>query len=185
MAAGRRREVEREFEGRVRFERRTYLLMPHEGSRPAYDDYVVSHRVRAAEMLPELKFAIPKVGAPYPKSSWPAQLVAISTARDFPDRLPALEDALFGAMFRELRDLADARILRGCARESGIPESLVDEALADPLLRKQARREHLEGEKEGLQGIPALVLPGLPPITGAVPVDFYRRALNHVLGSAE
>ena len=77
MAAGRRREVEREFEGRVRFERRAYLLMPQEGSRPAYDDYVIAHRVRAAEMLPELKFAIPRVGAPYPRSSWPAQLVAM------------------------------------------------------------------------------------------------------------
>ena len=184
MAAGRRRQVEHEFAGRVKFERRTYLLMPQEGSRPAYDDYVIGHRVRAAAQLPELKFAIPKVGMKYPLSSWPAQLVAMAAAREHPDKLPLLEDALFGAMFRELRDVADSGVLRECARAAGIPESLVADSLADPVLREQAEREHMEGEDLGLQGIPALVLPGLPPITGAVPVDFYRRALDHVLGAA-
>ena len=76
MAAGRRRTLARELEGKVQFVRRAYLLLPGEGQRPAYDEYVVSHRVRAAEMNPDLGFAIPRVGQKYPRSSVPAQLVA-------------------------------------------------------------------------------------------------------------
>ena len=42
MAAGRRRTLSRELEGKVAFERRAYLLLPGEGERPAYDEYVGS-----------------------------------------------------------------------------------------------------------------------------------------------
>ena len=172
--------MEKEFEGRVRFERRAFLLMPRDGQRPAYDDYVIAHRVRAAQMMPELKFAIPQLGAPYPRSSWPAQLFAMRAA---PDRITAVEDALFGAMFRELRDISDPDVLRGCARACGVPESEVDAALADEALAAQAVREHQQAEELGINGIPALALPGFEPITGAVPVEAYRSALLQALAA--
>lgn len=174
--------MEQEYEGRVRFERRAYLLVANEGQRPFYDDYVISHRVRAARMLPELGFAIPQAGQPYPRSSWPAQLLALRISRTAAARLPSVEDALFGAMFRELRDISDPGVLRDCAKAAGLEAAEVDAALEDPSLRAQAEREHIEAEDLGVNGIPALVLPGLPPITGAVPVDTYRRALDHALG---
>jgi len=165
----------------VRFERRAYLLVPREGQRPAYDDYIISHRVRAAQMLPELGFAIPKPGQKYPSSSWNPQLFAMRVADSFPQRLEATEDALFGAMFRELLDISDPAVLRDVARKAEVPEAEVDAALRDPQLRERARAEHLEGEEAGITGIPALVIPGLPPITGAVPADMYRQALQHAL----
>lgn len=181
MAAGRRRELEREFKGRVRFERRTFLLMPQKGQRPAYDDYVIAHRVRAAQMLPELKFAIPRSGAKYPRSSWPAQLFALRVEEVAPDRLAAVEDALFGAMFRELRDISDPDVLRECARASGVAEGQVEAALGNEALAARAVREHQEAEDLGINGIPALALPGLDPITGAVAVEDYRRAVEQSL----
>ncbi|GAC1336313.1 MAG: hypothetical protein NVSMB23_00810 [Myxococcales bacterium] len=181
MAAGRRRSVEEEFKGRVAFERRTFLLMPGEGQRPAYDAYVVAHRVRAAEMTPELGFAIPKVGQPYPRSSVPPQLLALRVRKERPELLSALEDRLFGAMFRELRDISKPDVLRACARDAGIAEGEVEQALADPELKDIAAREHSEAVEEGITGIPALVIPGLGPIVGAVPEDLYRRALNQAL----
>ncbi len=165
----------------MRFERRAYLLVPREGQRPAYNEYVISHRVRAAQMLPELGFAIPKPGQKYPSSSWNPQLFAMRVADEFPERVDATEDALFGAMFRELRDISDPAVLRELARKVGVPEAEVDAAIRDAELRERARAQHLEGEDEGVTGIPALVIPGLPPITGAVPVDVYRQALQHAL----
>src|SRR5437879_11958951 len=94
----------KELAGKVQFDRRAYLLLPGEGQRPTYDEYVVSHRVRAAQMNPELGFAIPRVGEKYPRSSVPAQVLAAAVQQEHPDRLEAREDQLFGAMFRELRD---------------------------------------------------------------------------------
>lgn len=178
MAAGRRRSIEEEFRGRVRFERRSFVLVPLEGQRPAYDDYVVAHRVRAAQLAPELGFAIPKVGDPYPRSSWGSQLLALRVNELYPARLPALEDQLFGAMFRELADISDPAVLRRCAEAAAIDSAEVDLALADRELKRRALREHAEAQEEGVQGIPALAVPGLPPISGAVPVEVYRRALQ-------
>ncbi len=173
--------MEREFAGRVRFERRAFLLMPREGQRLAYDDYVISHRVRAAEMLPELNFAIPQIGAKYPRSSWPPQLFAMRVGEVATDKLAAVEDALFGAMFRELRDISDPGVLRECARACGVAEGEVEAALGSEALAARAVREHQEAEALGINGIPALVLPGLEPITGAVAVEIYRSAVDQSL----
>ena len=162
----------------MRFERRAYILVSREGQRPAYDDYVISHRIRARERLPHLGFAIPVRGARYPRSSWPAQLLALRVQDAQPARLPALEDALFGAMFRELRDISDPAVLRGCAAEAGVPEAEVAAALEDPALRQRAAAEHDEALHLGVSGIPALALPGHFPLTGAMPVEHYRAAIE-------
>jgi predicted DsbA family dithiol-disulfide isomerase len=167
----------------VRFLRRAYLLVSRDGQRPLYDDYVISHRVRAAQMLPQLGFAIPQPGTKYPSSSWNAQLLAMRVSDVFPERLDALEDAIFGAMFRELRDVSDPAILRECARAAGVPEAEVDEAVASSALRERASAEHEEGEDAGISGIPAVLVSDLPPIMGAVPADMYRQALRYALGA--
>ena len=171
----------KEFGDRVRFERRAYLLVPREGLRPAYDDYVISHRIRAAKMLPHLEFAIPEPGQKYPSSSWNAQLFAARVAEAFPGKIEAVEDALFGAMFRELRDISDPAVLRDVARDAGIPEAEADAALASSRLRERVAAEHDEGEAAGITGVPALVIAGMRPLTGAVPVEMYRQALRHAL----
>jgi predicted DsbA family dithiol-disulfide isomerase len=183
VAAGRRRTLARELAGRVAFERRAYLLVPREGQRTAYDEYIVSHRVRAKELAPELDFAIPRVGQAYPKSSLPAQLLAAAVAERHPDRLETLEDALFRAMFVELRDISAADVLRDTARAAGVPEQLVEQALADPELRDRVFAEHSEGVEAGVTGIPALVIPGYAAVTGAVPLDALRRAFEQVLAA--
>jgi predicted DsbA family dithiol-disulfide isomerase len=126
----------------VRFLRRAYLLVARDRQRPFYDDYVISHRVRAAQMLPQLGFAIPKPGMKYPSSSWNAQLLAMRVSDIFPERLDALEDAIFGAMFRELHDVSDPAVLRECARDAGVPVAEVDEAIASNALRERATTEH-------------------------------------------
>ena len=183
MAAGRRRTLAHELARKVEFERRAYLLVPGEGRRPAYDEYVISHRVRAAQMNPELGFAIPKVGQKYPRSSVPAQLVAAAVQEEHPERLEALEDVLFGAMFRELRDISDPAELRACALAAGLLEALVDRALLDTALRDRVFAEHQEGLEAGVHGIPALVLPGYAAVTGAIPLDVLRRAFSEVVDS--
>jgi predicted DsbA family dithiol-disulfide isomerase len=183
VAAGRRRTLARELDGKVRFDRRAYLLLPGEGQRPSYDEYVISHRVRAAQMNPDLGFAIPKVGQKYPRSSVPAQVVAAAVQLEHPDRLEAVEENLFGAMFRELRDVSDPVELRRIVQAADVPESIVDRALADPVLRERVFAEHQEALDEGVRGVPALVVPGYAPVTGAIPLDVLRRAFAEVVDS--
>lgn len=182
MAAGRRRAVLGAFAGRVRASRRSFLLLPGVGQRAAYDEYVIQHRQLAAARAPELGFTIPRLGQPYPRSSLPAQQLALRVQAALPERLEPLEDALFHAAFTELADLADAQVLRTCAGRAGVPEAEVELALADDALASQAFREHQQALELGVQGIPALVLPGSEPITGAVPADVYRSALARALG---
>jgi predicted DsbA family dithiol-disulfide isomerase len=183
VAAGRRRRLARELEGRVSFDRRAYLLLPGEGQRPAYDDYVISHRKRAAEMEPTLGFAIPEVGQPYPRSSLPAQCVAAAVTEHHPDRMDDLEDSLFRAMFVELRDISSAEVLAGCVRHAAVPdpEKVVECALADDSFRETVFAQHEEALAEGVHGIPALVVPGYAPITGAVPLEPLQRAFLHLV----
>jgi len=183
VAAGRRRKLASELEGRVCFERRAYLLLPGEGQRPAYDEYVISHRKRAAEMEPELGFAIPEIGMPYPRSSLPAQCVTATIAEHHPEAMGALEDALFRAMFVELRDISSAEVLAECAAKAAVldAETLVECALAGDDCKERVFAEHEEALAEGVHGIPALVVPGYAPITGAVPFEALRRAFLHLV----
>lgn len=143
-----------------------------------YDEYVIRHRRAAAEMAPELGFAIPRPGQPYPSSSLPAQRLALRVRDTAPERLDLLEDALFRAVFVELADVGDPDVLRACARAADVEEAAVDQALADPELAVRAHREHAEAVRRGIRGIPALVVPGRAPLVGAVPLEAYRDALT-------
>jgi predicted DsbA family dithiol-disulfide isomerase len=86
-------------------------------------------------------------------------------------------------MFRELRDISDPAELRACARAAGVSQALVDRALADPALRDRVFAEQQEALDAGVQGIPALVVPGYAPVTGAIPLDVLRRAFSEVVDS--
>lgn len=181
MATGRRRAAARELGDRATFSRRTFLLLPGEGQRPVYDDYVIAHRRAAAQQAPELGFALPRQGQPYPRSSLPAQLVAQRAQAIAPERVEALEDALFRAVFVDLADVADPTVLRACARAAGLEEGEVERALADEALVAQALREHEEAMHHGISGIPALLVPGRAPVVGAVPAETYRAAIEAAL----
>jgi predicted DsbA family dithiol-disulfide isomerase len=176
--------VQRELEGRARFSRRCFLLLPGVGERPVHDDYVISHRRAARERAPGLGFAIPAKGHPYPRSSVPAQLLALRVQAAHPERLEALEDALYRAVCVDLADVADPDVLRRAATTAGVPEDEVDRALGDPALLRQAAREHEEAVEHGIRGIPALLVPGQPPLVGAQPVEAYRAALERAGASS-
>ncbi len=177
----RRRRVAAEFDDSFTYERQAFLLLPGEGQRPVYDEYVISHRIAAAQREPQLGFAIPKPGMRYPRSSFPAQLLAAHAEAAFPNRAEALEDALYRAVFVSLEDVGDPAVLERCAETAGIPRSAVGRALEDRSIKSRVLREHGEAEELGIRGIPALVIPGQEPIIGAVGVELYRDALRAAL----
>jgi predicted DsbA family dithiol-disulfide isomerase len=174
----------REFAGRAQFDRRAFLLLPRRGQREVYDDYLISHRRAAAKAAPDLGFAIPEPGKPYPASSLPAQRIAQRVQRTAPKRLEALEDEIFRAFFVRLEDISKPEVLVEAARAAGVAPAEVEAALADPAEEEGAFCEHREALEAGINGIPALVIPGIGPVVGAVPVEVYRQALASALGRA-
>jgi predicted DsbA family dithiol-disulfide isomerase len=138
---------------------------------------VISHRHAARRAAPDLPFAIPALGQPYPSSSFPAQILMTHVKTAAPGKLDALEEEIFRASFERLEDIGDPAVLLRAAEAVGLPAGDVDRALDDRALRTQVIAEHREGESRGVQGIPAVVVPGVEPITGAVPVEVYRAAL--------
>src|SRR4051812_8720282 len=154
----------REFAGKVRFERHAFLLLPGDGERAVYDDYIISHRIAAARAAPELGFAIPTRGQPYPRSSLPPQLVALLAQDRFPDKIDALEDELFRSVFARLEDVAARDVLEGCVEAAGLERGIVAEALGSPELKTRAIADHVAASESGISGIPALVVPGWGPI---------------------
>lgn len=171
-----------ELGGRVRLLRRSFVLVPPGGGREVFDDYVLKHRRMAARNEPAARFHIPAPGSPYPASSLPAQLALKGVDLHHPRRGDAYETALFEAFFGRSEDVSDPGVLAHCAQEAGIDPEEVRAYLRDGEIERRVLLEHREAVEElGVTGIPTVVVPGLPPIVGAVPADFYREAFRAAL----
>lgn len=166
----------------MRLVRRPFVLVPPGRGREIFDDYVLRHRAMAARQEPGARFDLPAPGSPYPASSLPALLVQKGTDLQFPERADALELALFEAFFGRSEDVSDLEVLARVGETAGIDAEQVRGFLVDAEIEQIVRREHHEAvEQFGVTGIPTVVLPGQPPIVGAVPADFYREALRAAL----
>lgn len=145
---------------------RAFLLVPREGSRPVFTDYHLAHRQAAAERT-GLPFALPRVGDPYPLSSWPAQRAALWIRKYHPERFDEFDEALFRAFFERNRDIANTEVL---SEISGLPElgMATEEEVAD---------EHGEAIDLGIHSIPSVVI-GNRVVAGAVEYEVYRAAIS-------
>lgn len=159
------RKLKKEFSA-LEIEHRAFLLVSQEGSRPVFTDYHAAHRRAAAERT-GLPFAPPPLGAPYPRSSWPAQRAAAWVRATHPERFEQLDEALFRAFFVDNLDIARPEIL---AEISGLPDlGMVPE--------EQVAREHEQALRRGIQSIPTVII-GEQVISGAVEYEVYRQALR-------
>jgi predicted DsbA family dithiol-disulfide isomerase len=171
-----------EFSGVVRPVRRTFILVPPGGGREVFDDYVLKHRAMAARHLPQARFDMPAPGAPYPASSLPALLAQKGVDLHRPERGDAFEMALFEAFFGRSEDVSDPEVLSRLATRAGLDPGEVRSYLQDAEVERQVYADHREAVEElKISGIPTVVVPGLAPIVGAVPADFYREAFRAAL----
>jgi len=93
-------------------------------------------------------------------------------------------DAVFQAFFRDCRDISDRDILFGLADDVGLDleRFQADFYSGSQVDQVMAEREEYRSEYEGW-GIPLAIVGGRFPLVGAVPVQFYRRAIDLCLGS--
>jgi predicted DsbA family dithiol-disulfide isomerase len=96
----------------------------------------------------------------------------------------AMHLRLMHAYFADNRDITDPDTLTAIWDEAGLDRA--DLALAgDPELLNAVVDQHNEAIRVGVNGVPAVLLAGNDvPITGALPLDAYRRWIRRALGGA-
>jgi predicted DsbA family dithiol-disulfide isomerase len=185
------RRIEAEYEGRVQFEWRSYLLRP--ARRPPPDS-----EQRAADQLEKFRaytqswlrpgsepdggdFNTWHSDAGPPSHSVPPHLVAKAAARLGKPAFDAIHERLLRAYFSESRDITNWDTLKTLWLELGLPEEAFAES-ENPALSEQVFAEHREAVELGATGVPAVRrADDSIVIVGAHPAEMYRRWIERAL----
>lgn len=89
----------------------------------------------------------------------------------------ALARRLFAAFFEDGADLGDPRTLLSLAQASGMTIEAARGALEDEAWAR-VHSAHREAERIGIDGVPALVLPGVGMLAGAQPPEVFEGFLE-------
>jgi predicted DsbA family dithiol-disulfide isomerase len=176
------RRLETEFAGRLRTAHRSFVLVPEDRIDRTFRDYHRAHRQAAARQDEDApRFQIPDAGHPYPRCSLPALEAGIWVRDTYPDRFAAFDLAVFEAFFSRTEDISDLEVLRRLADRCGLDGAALAEVVREGRCRERVLAEYQEALDMGIRGVPAVAIPGGPPIVGAVPYPDLRRAIETAL----
>ena len=156
--------------------------MTEDQSGRVFLDYHRGHRDAAAHQDTDApRFAIPPAGQPYPRSSIPALQAAVWVRDRQSDQFDAFDLAVFEAFFTWTEDIGDPDVLCQVGRECGLDPAGLRDVLEGASLRPTVLQETEEAFRLGIRGIPAVVIPGRPPIVGAVRYADLQQAVREAL----
>ncbi|QNU17586.1 DsbA family oxidoreductase [Geobacillus zalihae] len=95
-------------------------------------------------------------------------------------KLNEMVERLFYAYFTESKRISDRDVLLAIAEATGLDRAEAEEVLASGRYTQEVRRDEEEAAALGIRGVPFFVLNGKYAISGAQPVDVFRRALEKV-----
>jgi predicted DsbA family dithiol-disulfide isomerase len=186
-ASVRLRRLEEEFAGRIVVEWRSFLLRPKPDPSRTLEQFRAYTRtwLRPAADPDGGTFRVWATDAGPPSHSVPPHLVAKAAAALGKPAFEAMHMRLMHAYFAENRDITDADTLAAVWAEAGLARA--DLALAaDPEVLNATIDQHDQAVRLGVNGVPAVLLAGNDvPITGALPLDAYRRWVRRALGTVE
>ena len=119
----------------------------------------------------------------YTTNSHKALLLAEAIREHSPEKFEALNESLFKAYFTEGKNIGDEAVLRGIAREAGIPDETVERAWSDPAYEERLRKDREAAERYGITGIPVFVFEDQLAVEGAVPTETLHKAALEVAAS--
>ena len=108
--------------------------------------------------------------------------MAASLKTDDGDASLRLADALFHAYFTEGRDIGTDAVLMELAEEAGVPGPVAQAALADEELRAATNTLADGLAKQGITGVPSLLIDQHFLISGAVPTSDLVRIIPEAIG---
>jgi len=161
------------YPGRFELVDRSFVLV-EEGAHPAFTEYHLAHRRRARE-LTGLPYDLPPEGTPYPRSSLPSREAAKWAQDRHPELFASFDLALYGAFFRDAKDMSLPEVLSQVAASVGLDGRELAEALEQRGYRGLVLAEYQEALQRGVRVIPTAFV-GDTPISGAVSLDEYERA---------
>ncbi len=177
------RRLEQEYGDAVRVEYRSYLLRPQpqpDRNLEVFRAYTRGWQRPAAES-DSGTFRTWLGDTPPPSHSIPPQLAAKAANALGPEAFRALHERLLAAYFAESQDISDDDTLARLWKEAGLPSDAFA-AREDPALLRRVLEDHNDALERGISGVPTLLICGQDvPITGAHPMDLYRRWLDRVL----
>ena len=113
-----------------------------------------------------------------------AALEASEFAKD-QGRFHELHDALFRAYFTEARDIGDKEVLYAAASEVGLDITAMEDALKAGRYRSHLESATARGRKLGVSAVPAFVINDVHVMTGAQPLETFRRTLTRIATECE
>jgi predicted DsbA family dithiol-disulfide isomerase len=90
----------------------------------------------------------------------------------------AMVDRLFRAEFTDGLDLADHAVLAGLAAELGLDRAEAIRALDTGAYEKDVRADLAEARRLGISGVPFFVFDNKRAVSGAQPIETFRKALD-------
>lgn len=87
-------------------------------------------------------------------------------------------ERVFRAFFTETRDIGRVEVILDCAREVGLDENELKEALDRGRYIPRLAEARKEGEKLGVTAVPTFFLNGGTRIVGVQSLDFFRERLK-------
>ena len=183
MAAVRLRGILPDFGDSVAVHWRGFPLLPHHLPGNRVSPCSVQGRARAAEAESACGIT-PWSGDGYPTSSLPALEAARCAARQCAEAFDGFDMALFRAFFSESRDISDRDVLLGLADGVGLDTRRLAWDMQSGVERQALLEEYHVARDEYSSmalGIPFTVINGSYPLTGALPADMYRHAVQRAL----
>jgi len=179
IAAVRLRKLEEEYGNKIDISWRSYPLVVQEVPNRLISPHSVESRRRAALEEDKIRFSPWNPDKPYPASSMPALRAAKCAQLQGEEAFQRFHIALFRAFFEEGMNISEWEVLISLAKKTGLDVKRFSSDFSQRLLAEEVLVEYEEGraEYEGW-GIPIVVVGGLYPVAGAVPIAVYRRAID-------
>jgi len=156
--------------------------VPQQRSLEKFKKYTESWK-RPAAMEKESVFQVWATDEGPPSHSIPPHLVAKAAAGLGAQAFEMVHERLLKAYFTENRDIAEPDVLNELWEELGLPSEAFEKS-DDPEILKEVMTEHNEAVQNGVSGVPAILMEGVPGVlVGAQEEEFYRRLIRNSLNT--
>lgn len=182
VAAARLHDVQKEYEGQLTFQWRSFLLF-REDAHKGWNNYVAAHWQKAHEAEPALAIS-PWQGSGYPTTTIPAHVAGKAAARQ--GLFDAFHLEAMRTFFSLSQNLEDSTVLRQIAIAVGAHIEQFDQDSADPGLKDLVWREFMDGvERDRVTAIPTMFVGPHRVIEGALSRDRYRQLFDSIFTKAQ
>ena len=176
------RKIQEEFGKDLKVEWQSFLLRPEprENTLEEFKRYTESWK-RPAGMEKGAVFRVWATEEGPPSHSFPPHQAAKVAAHLDSAAFDKFHDRLMKAYFTENRNITDIKVLRELWDELELPIEALDQ-FENPEILKEIITEHNAAINNGVTGVPAVFMEGLPSaIVGAQEEDVYRRLVRRAL----